>query len=61
MPISTKAELMKESIWRNKAVIGRVRSSGDEKIDAAVWSETLCERDQGWVAGPLDLPDRLQD
>lgn len=32
-------------------------SSGSDSIDAEVWQQTLTEVEQGWLRGPLDIPE----
>ena len=40
--------------WSRRALIGKIRSSGDSNIDEVVWKQTLEEVSHAWMSGPFD-------
>ena len=53
LPSISENELKSTSWWVREPTIASIRSSGDKKLDADVWKETLAERDRGWLQGPF--------
>ena len=56
---STKStrDLMVTSKWSRQALLGSLRSSGDQEIDKAVYDGTVKEGQLGWSKGPLSQPE----
>ena len=57
-PASSSIGQILETSQQNRcSVVGRISSSGDAEIDAAVYAETLEEEAKGWVSAPIDLAE----
>ena len=51
-------ELRRSSKWAKHAVNGSCKRVGDNKeVAAAVWEETLNQRDAGWIKGPFSAEE----
>ena len=48
----TPEELRSKSIWLRKSNAAKCKSTGRAELDDLVWSQTLEERDKGWLKGP---------
>ena len=57
LPSMSTESLLGSSRWVSSSILKRVQGSGDDKIDHQLYSETLEERDKGWLSGPLTLPE----
>ena len=49
----TPEALANQSEFRRQQVMSSCKSSGDAEVDLEVWTQTLAERDRGWLVGPL--------
>ncbi len=52
--------LWSKAKWAHAAVMSKVKSSGDDELDSILWSETMAERDRGWLAGPFSAEEVKQ-
>ena len=52
-PQMTPEQWQAQAIWRRKAAISTCKPSGDPAVDDALWTQSLEERDEGWIKGPF--------
>lgn len=52
LPSLSETELRRSCKWVREATLASIATSGDAKLDRAVWEETVAERDKGWLQGP---------
>ena len=58
--VQTPGELRLKSTWMRKANQAKCKSSGRPELDALVWTQTLEERDAGWLKGPYSEDEVTQ-
>lgn len=51
----TDDALRVHSALRREQILAEPRGSGDPEVDKAVWDQTLVEKEQGWLRGPIPL------
>ena len=54
------AYLLEQSKLRRQQILSECKGSGDAEVDQEIWTQTLAERDRGWLTGPLpeqDVPE----
>ena len=66
VPRSVEPLYPRECFWsdvesHNRSMLQRVKSSGDEKLDAASWEKTRAEFDDGSLQGPYFSLDEVQE
>ena len=55
-PSITVKQLSDSCKWTGPSIAAKVRPSGDDELDKAVWDETVSEVERGWLRGPADSP-----
>eukprot|EP00971_Amphidinium_carterae_P351548 6492161-Amphidinium_carterae.1 len=58
-PLS-QADLAVVSKWNNRMLAAKIRSSGDPELDVELWSKVEAEIDRGWLIGPFDSLEDLE-
>lgn len=56
----TPEALANQSKLRRQQILSECKGSGDAEVDQEIWTQTLAERDRGWLTGPLpeqDVPE----
>ena len=52
-PEMTPDQWQAQAVWRRKAAISSCKPTRDQTVDEAPWEQSLEERDEGWIKGPL--------
>ena len=45
-------QLKEQAVWRRRSTIGKCNSTGDAQLDSELWTQTMEECSEGWLAGP---------
>jgi hypothetical protein len=61
MPSMSITQLRETSKLNNEAMLARVSSSGDSSMDLEMWNKIQEELDMGWLSGPFDSLEQLEN